>query len=336
MPVADVRELVPLPQSAQKTRESALRQLSDILIGADKRKIIIAGPCSADSEDAVCDYACRLSRVAESIRDRAFVIVRVYTAKPRTHGSGYKGMYYNPDPVADRADIENGIVALRKMHVRVLCESGLITADEMLFPQITRYIDDVLGYAAVGARSSDDQFHKLVASGLDIPIGIKNPLNGDLRALAGSLRTAQSANEFMFCGSQVATSGNAFAHAVLRGGVDSAGRHFSNSETGDILRLKDELSESGIVNPSAIVDVNHSNSGKDPFVQPDIMYKVLRGLRSAPEANELVKGFMTESYIEDGKCAPDVGVYGKSITDACLGFEKTKQMLLRAADEIVA
>lgn len=331
----EVLELEPFSLELIAKKEKAEKQIRDIITGKDKRKLFIVGPCSADNEDAVCDYACRLSRVAERIKDKIFVIVRVYTNKPRTRGEGYKGMLHSPDPRGGATDIQAGILALRKMHIRVVRESGLFSADEMLYTDNLEYISDVLGYIAIGARSSEDQMHRLAASGIDLPVGVKNPMNGSIPVLMNSVYAVQIPNEFKFGSVQVKTSGNPLAHAVLRGAVDVYGNNIPNYHYEDVMRLRDMYIGQGLANPAVIIDTNHSNSGKRPFEQPRIIKEVLNNAAGSPEFDSFVKGFLIESYIEDGNQQPSGGVYGKSITDACLGWQKTEELLMRAADRIV-
>lgn len=335
MSAEEVRELEPFPAELKAKKAEAEKQIADIITGKDKRKLFIVGPCSADNEDAVCDYACRLAKVAEKIKDRAYVIIRVYTNKPRTRGEGYKGMFHSPDPHTDCTDIQGGILSLRKMHIRVVKECGLFAADEMLYPDNLDYIDDVLGYIAVGARSSEDQMHRLVASGIDVPVGVKNPMNGSMSVLLNSIYAVQIPNEFKYKNMQVKTAGNPLSHAVLRGIVDVYGNNISNYHYEDVMRLYDMYIKQGLHNPAVIIDTNHSNSGKQPLQQPRIVKEVLSNTRESADFNRFVKGFMIESYIEDGNQAPNGGVYGKSITDACLGWKKTEELLLRSAESIV-
>ncbi len=336
MSAEEVRSLEPFPQELKEKKTEAEKQIADIITGKDKRKLFIVGPCSADNEDAVCDYACRLSRIAEKVKDKIYVVVRVYTNKPRTRGEGYKGMFHSPDPHKTATDIQGGILALRKMHIRVIKESGLFAADEMLYPDNLDYISDVLGYIAVGARSSEDQMHRLVASGIDVPVGVKNPMNGSIPVLLNSIYAVQIPNEFKYGNKQVKTMGNSLAHAVLRGAVDVYGNNIQNYHFEDLIRLRDMYIKQGLKNPAAIIDTNHSNSGKRPLEQPRIVKEVLNNTHESAEFNEIVKGFLIESYIEDGNQSPDDGVYGKSITDACIGIKKTEEMIYRAADSIIA
>ncbi len=330
----EVRALEPFSDELKAKKKQAEKQISDIITGKDRRKLFIVGPCSADNEDAVCDYACRLAKVAEKIKDKIYVLARVYTNKPRTRGEGYKGMFHSPDPHNNSTDIQSGILALRKMHIRVIKESGLFAADEMLYPDNLDYIEDVLGYIAVGARSSEDQMHRLVASGIDVPVGIKNPMNGSLSVLMNSIYAVQIPNEFKFGNIQVKTDGNPLAHAVLRGAVDVYGNNIPNYHFEDVMRLGAMYSEQGLKNPAVIIDTNHSNSGKRPFEQPRIVKEVLNNTHESDDINNLVKGFLIESYIEDGNQSPSGGEYGKSITDACIGWEKTERLLMFAADKV--
>lgn len=335
MSAEEVRALEPFPDELKAKKADAERQIADIMTGKDKRKLFIIGPCSADNEDAVCDYCCRLASLAQEIKDKIYVIARVYTNKPRTRGEGYKGMLHSPDPHKNATDIQSGILALRKMHIRVVKESGLFAADEMLYTDNLDYIYDVLGYIAVGARSSENQLHRLVASGIDIPVGVKNPMNGSLPVLLNSIYAAQIPNEFKYGDMQVKTHGNPLAHAVLRGSVDVYGNNIANYHYEDVIRLAEMYKKQGLKNPAVIIDTNHSNSGKQPLQQPRIVNEVLNNTYESSEFNEFVKGFLIESYIEDGNQSPADGIYGKSITDACLGWEKTKNLLYRAAEKVV-
>ncbi len=335
MTADEIRSIEPFPQELKEKKALAEKQVVDILSGKDKRKLFIIGPCSADNEDAVCDYACRLARTAEKIKDKIYVLVRVYTNKPRTRGEGYKGMFHSPNPLDNSTDIQAGILALRKMHIRVIRESGLFSADEMLYPDNYDYIDDVLGYAALGARSAEDQMHRLVASGIDVPVGVKNPMNGSLSVLLNSIYAVQIQNEFKYKERQVRTYGNPHAHAILRGVVDVYGNNISNYHYEDVMKLRDMYLREKLKTPAVIIDANHSNSGKQPFEQPRIVNEVLGNARASAEFNEFIKGFMVESYILDGNQKPTETTYGRSITDACLGWEKTERLLLHAAEKIL-
>lgn len=330
----EIKKLEPFPNELKQKKLDAEKQIADIITGKDKRKLFIVGPCSADNENAVCDYAIRLARLAEKVKDKIYIVVRVYTNKPRTRGEGYKGMFHSPDPHKNATDIQAGILALRKMHIRVIKESGLFSADEMLYPDNLDYIGDVLGYIAVGARSSENQMHRLVASGIDIPVGVKNPMNGSFSVLLNSIYAAQIPNEFKFGGYQVKTDGNDLAHAVLRGAVDVYGNNIPNYHYEDIMRLYEMYKKQGLKNPAAIIDTNHSNSGKNPFEEPRIVKEVVNNMKFNKDFNSFVKGFLIESYIEDGNQSPNESVYGKSVTDACIGWDKTERLILGAAEHI--
>lgn len=334
MSANEIKELEPFSDELKAKRLEVDRQIKAIFAGEDKRKLFIVGPCSADNEDAVCDYAVRMRKIADEIKDKIFMILRVYTNKPRTRGEGYKGMFHTPKPEMNKTDIQEGIFSLRRMHIRVIKESGLFAADEMLYPDNHDYIEDVLAYIAVGARSSENQMHRLVASGLDMPVGVKNPMNGSLPVLMNSIYAAQIPNEFKYHDLQVKTQGNAYAHAVLRGAVDVYGNNISNYHYEDLMHLLELYNKQSLKHPAVIVDTNHSNSDKRPFEQPRIVKEVLNNTRESEDINNFVKGFLIESYIEDGNQPPNGGVYGKSITDACLGFEKTRELLYRAADTL--
>lgn len=326
----EVKEKLPLSAAMQEKKAERDAAVKAILSGADSRKLFIVGPCSADNETAVLDYVGRLAGVAEQVKDKLLIVPRIYTNKPRTRGEGYKGMFHNPNPHKG-TDIQAGILAIRHMHLRVLSESGLSAADEMLYPDNFPYLEDVLSYVAVGARSSENQQHRLVASGIDVPVGIKNPMFGSLAVMLNSIYAAQIANEFKYNDHQVKTTGNPFAHAVLRGSVDVYGNNIPNYHYEDIIKLYDMYGKEGLKNPAVIIDTNHSNSNKNPFEQVRIVKEILANLRVCDKANTLVKGFLTESYIEDGNQSPDGEVYGKSITDGCLGWARTERLLLDTA-----
>lgn len=329
----ELKAKMPFPKEYCKLKKDRDDTIKDIIAGRDKRKLFIVGPCSADNEDAVCDYASRLAKLADKVKDKLFLVPRIYTNKPRTRGAGYKGMMYNPDPNKG-TDIQAGIVSIRDMHLRVIRECGLTGADEMLYPDNYGYLDDVLSYVAVGARSSENQQHRLVASGIDTAVGVKNPMNGSMSVLANSIYATQIPNEFKYGNYQVRTGGNEYAHAVLRGSVDIFGNNLSNYHYEDILNLCEIYKEQELKNPAVVIDVNHSNSGKNPFAQRRIVGEIIANMKESAEIHEIVKGFMVESYIEDGNQPPDGKVYGKSITDACLGWEKTEKLIYETADKI--
>lgn len=330
----ELKALVPVSAEIAKIKAERDKAVMDIIAGRDKRLLIIVGPCSADNETAVCDYVSRLAKLADEIKDKIFIVPRIYTNKPRTKGEGYKGIMHNPDPHKMETDIQAGIIALRKMHLRAISESGLSSADEMLYPENHVYLDDLLTYVAVGARSSENQQHRLVASGVDIPVGIKNPMNGSMPVTLNSIYAAQIPNEFKYRTCQVRTQGNPYAHAILRGSVDVYGNNIPNYHYEDLIRFHDMYLAQNLKNPAVIVDSNHSNSGKNYLEQIRIVKEVVANIRHCDKIRSLVKGFLIESYIEDGAQQPGGDEYGKSITDPCLGWEKTKDLLLRVADKL--
>lgn len=330
----ELKALVPVSAEIAKIKAERDKAVMDIIAGRDKRLLIIVGPCSADNETAVCDYVSRLAKLADEIKDKIFIVPRIYTNKPRTKGEGYKGIMHNPDPHKMETDIQAGIIALRKMHLRAISESGLSSADEMLYPENHVYLDDLLTYVAVGARSSENQQHRLVASGVDIPVGIKNPMNGSMPVTLNSIYAAQISNEFKYRTCQVRTQGNPYAHAILRGSVDVYGNNIPNYHYEDLIRFHDMYLAQNLKNPAVIVDSNHSNSGKNYLEQIRIVKEVVDNIRHCDKIRSLVKGFLIESYIENGAQQPGGDEYGKSITDPCLGWEKTKDLLLRVADKL--
>ena len=324
---------LPLSSELQALKRRRDGQIRAVFTGESDKFIVIVGPCSADNEDSVCDYVSRLARVGEALSDRLILIPRIYTNKPRTTGAGYKGMLHQPSP--DKApDLLHGIAAIRKMHIRAMRESGLTAADEMLYPENRSYLDDLLSYEAVGARSVEDQQHRLVASGMDIPVGMKNPTSGDFSVMLNSVQAAQSAHRFLYRGYDVSTDGNELAHVILRGGVDKYGTCIPNYHYEDLLRLLEMYGMRGLKNPAAIVDANHSNSDKKYKEQIRIVGEVMYSRRYNADLKKLVKGVMIESYIEAG-CQPSSAerVYGKSITDTSLGWEDTEKLLFKIAEE---
>ena len=328
----EVKELYPMTAGMIRCREERLRQEKEILSGADDRLLLIIGPCSADRQDSVLDYLNRLREVQEKVRERIFIVPRVYTDKPRTTGLGYKGMLHQPDP-ENKPDMFKGIIATRELHMRVVRETGFISADEMLYPENYRYLDDLLGYVAVGARSVEDQQHRLTASGIDIPVGMKNPTSGDLAVAMNALTAAQSRHTFIYRGWEVHSQGNPFSHVILRGYVNRDGGTHPNYHYEDILtvsRLYDQ--HPALKNPGIIIDTNHANSGKQFLEQPRIAEEVLHNRRLNPMVRQLVKGLMVESYLVDGCQSVGGGVYGQSITDPCLGWEKTERFIYKLAE----
>lgn len=308
--------------------------IKKIISGKDDRMLFIVGPCSADNEDSVLDYVSRLAKLAEEVKDKIFIVPRIYTNKPRTRGEGYKGMLHSPDPHKKVTNIQAGILALRTMHARAISESGLSAADEMLYPDNVDYIQDLLSYIALGARSTENQQHRLVASGFDVAVGIKNPMNGSFSVLLNSIYAAQIQNEFKYGDYQVRTTGNPYAHAILRGSVDIYGNNLPNYHYEDVMRFDEMYRKQGLKFPAVIIDTNHSNSNKNAFEQVRIVKEVVGNRRHCDRFKALVKGFLIESYIEDGNQSPDGNVYGKSITDACLGWDKTRELILSVAERL--
>jgi len=327
----EIKEAYPTDINSARIFEERDVQIKRILAGEDDRLLVIIGPCSADNEDSVMDYISRLVKVQERIKDKVLIVPRIYTNKPRTTGEGYKGMLHQPDPNG-KPDLMKGLIAIRELHIRAIRETGFTCADEMLYPENYRYLDDVLGYVAVGARSVENQQHRLVSSGIDVPVGMKNPTGGDYSVMLNSITAAQHSHTFLYRGWEVHSLGNPYAHAILRGYVDKLGRSHPNYHYEDIVLLLEMYRERGLLHPSVMIDCNHSNSGKNPFEQERIVKEVLSGRKYNPDVKAFVKGVMIESYIEDGAQKIGEGVYGKSITDACLGWEKSERLLYEIAD----
>lgn len=330
----EVLEMIKLTPEMKKVKLDRDETIKKIISGKDDRMLFIVGPCSADNEDSVLDYVSKLAKLAEEVKDKIFIVPRIYTNKPRTRGEGYKGMLHSPDPHKKVTDIQAGILALRTMHARAISESGLSAADEMLYPDNVDYIQDLLSYIAVGARSTENQQHRLVASGFDVAVGIKNPMNGSFSVLLNSIYAAQIQNEFKYGDYQVRTTGNPYAHAILRGSVDIYGNNLPNYHYEDVMRFDEMYRKQGLKFPAVIIDTNHSNSNKNAFEQVRIVKEVVGNRRHCDRFKALVKGFLIESYIEDGNQSPDGNVYGKSITDACLGWDKTRELILSVAERL--
>ena len=328
----DIKAEYPVTEHIQSVKEIRDKELKNIFEGKDDRLLLIIGPCSADNETAVMDYLERLKKVQEEVKDRVFIVPRVYTNKPRTVGLGYKGMLHQPDPHKGE-DMLAGIVAIRHLHTRAIEDTEFTCADEMLYPENFRYLSDLLSYVAVGARSVENQQHRLTASGIGIPVGMKNPTEGDLSVMMNSIIAAQSSHTFIYRGWEVKTGGNEHAHAILRGYVDQYGRNHPNYHYEDLQRLLELYAEKEYMNPAVIIDVNHSNSGKKYLEQIRICDDVIHSCSLSSDIKKLVKGLMIESYIEDGCQGVDGGVYGKSITDPCLGWEKTEKLIYKLADQ---
>ncbi|MBQ2667964.1 MAG: 3-deoxy-7-phosphoheptulonate synthase [Clostridia bacterium] len=331
---ASLKAQFPMPEDLQRIKAERDAEIAKVFRGESEKFLVIVGPCSADNEETVCEYTGRLARINEQVKDKLILIPRIYTNKPRTTGEGYKGMLHQPDP--DKApDLLGGIIAIRKLHMRAIRETGLTCADEMLYPENRSYLDDLLSYEAIGARSVENQQHRLTASGMDIPAGMKNPTSGDLSVMMNSIRAAQTGHNFIYRGCDVTTSGNPLAHAILRGGVDKNGTNIPNYHFEDLTRLFDLYEKSGLMNPACIVDANHSNSGKKFKEQIRIVSEILHSRAHHSGIHALVKGVMIESYlIEGAQKISDHMVHGQSITDPCLGWEDTERLLLTIADRV--
>ena len=330
----EIKEQYPITPAARAARGACLAELEKIFTGKSDRFLLVIGPCSADREDAVLDYIGRLRRVQEKVADKILIVPRIYTNKPRTTGDGYKGMLHQPDPNG-APDLLRGIVAIRRLHMRALEETGFGCADEMLYPENHRYLSDLLAYVAVGARSVEDQQHRLTASGLDIPVGMKNPTGGDIGVMMNSIAAAQHPHIFSYRGWEVKSHGNPLAHAILRGYVDANGTSYPNYHYEDLMALAGRYASSSLQNPAVIVDTNHSNSGKRYTEQIRIAMEILHSRRSSEDIRKIVKGLMIESYLLDGaQSISDREEYGKSITDPCLGWEKTERLILDIADRV--
>lgn len=327
----EVKEQYPLSYDLEKLVEARAIEIKNIFTGKSDKLALVIGPCSADNEDSVIDYISRLRTVQEKVSDKIFIIPRIYTNKPRTTGDGYKGMLHQPNP-NEKPDMYKGIVAIRQLHLRALKETGFSCADEMLYPENYRYLSDLLAYVAIGARSVENQQHRLTSSGLDIPVGMKNPTSGDISVMMNSITAAQHKHTFIYRGWEVHSEGNPLAHAILRGYVNKHSQSLPNYHYEDLVHLAETYANSGLANPGVIVDTNHANSGKKYLEQVRIAKEVLHSCRHDADVKKLVKGFMIESYIEDGAQKIGENIYGKSITDPCLGWEKTERLILDIAD----
>ncbi len=328
----DVKEEFPVSAVMAEVKARRDEEIKAVFAGNSDKFLLIIGPCSADHRDPVLEYISRLARVQEQVKDKVILIPRIYTNKPRTTGEGYKGMLHQPDP-ENAPDMLKGILAIRELHMSALRDYGFTCADEMLYPENHRYLSDLLAYAAVGARSVENQQHRLTASGLDIPVGMKNPTGGDLAVMMNSIKAAQSSHMFIYRGWEVQSMGNPYAHAILRGYLDFAGKCVSNYHYEDLLQLNEMYGQSHLVNPSVVVDTNHANSGKKFGEQPRIALEIMQSRRQNDEICRLVKGLMIESYLEDGAQSADGHVFGKSITDPCLGWDKTETLIYQIAEQ---
>jgi len=327
----EIRTEYPVPAEYVTLKQQRDTEIRDVLTGKSDKFLVIIGPCSADNEDSVCDYVNRLAKVNEKVKDRLILIPRIYTNKPRTTGEGYKGIVHQPDP-KKQTDFLAGLIAMRKMHIRAIAESGLTAADEMLYPENWGYVSDILSYVAIGARSVEDQQHRLTVSGFDVASGMKNPTSGDLSVMLNSVYAAQHPHSFIYRGWEVNTTGNDLAHTVLRGANNKHGQSIPNYHYEDLIHLHEMYDNMDLKNPACVIDSNHSNSNKQFKQQIRIVKEVLHSRRISEDIHNLVKGFMIESYIEEGCQKVDGGVYGKSITDPCLGWEDTEKLIYDIAE----
>ena len=334
LPLPEVlKSQYPLSQELKEVKKQRDEEIRRIFTGESDKFIVLVGPCSADNEDTVCEYVRKLKTVADKVSDKLMIIPRVYTNKPRTTGDGYKGMLHQPKP-DEAPDLLAGIIAIRKMHIRAIEESGLTGADEMLYPENRSYLDDILSYEAIGARSVENQQHRLTASAMDIPVGMKNPTSGDFSVMLNSVVAAQSSHSFIYRGMDVTTEGNDLAHVILRGGVDKYGTCIPNYHYEDLIRLLDMYRQRELKNPAAIIDANHSNSNKQFKEQIRIVSEVLHSRNYNSELKKLIKGVMIESYLEEGcQKIEENRIYGKSITDPCLGWDDTERLIYKIAEE---
>lgn len=329
----EIKKQYPLSEKAVKVKEAKDAELAKIFRGESDKFVLVIGPCSADRADSVLDYIHRLSEVQKQVEEKILIVPRIYTGKPRTTGSGYKGMLHQPDP-DKKPDMLEGIIAIRTLHKDAIEQTGMICADEMLYPENERYLSDLLSYIAIGARSVENQEHRLVSSAVNIPVGMKNPTSGDFSIMLNAIKAAQSGHTFLYRGWEVESQGNDLAHAILRGSVNKHGINHANYHYEDLITLHDMYCIDGFKNPAVIVDTNHSNSGKKYLEQVRIANEVLHAMRHSADIKKMVKGFMVESYIEDGCQKVEEGIYGKSITDPCLGWEKTRDLIFGIADQL--
>jgi 3-deoxy-7-phosphoheptulonate synthase len=328
----EIKEMYPLSEELAEIKAENDKEIRAIFTGESDKLALVIGPCSADREDAVLDYISRLRKVQEQVKDKVIIIPRIYTNKPRTTGDGYKGMLHQPDP-NENPDMLKGLIAIRKLHMKAIAETGFSCADEMLYPENHRYLSDLLSYVAVGARSVENQGHRLTASGLDLPVGMKNPTSGDLSVMMNSITAAQHKHTFIYRGWEVQSKGNPMAHAILRGYVNKHGQSLPNYHYEDLVNLLELYNKTNLENPGVVVDTNHANSGKKPLEQIRIAKEILHSCRYSSDVRSIVKGLMIESYIEDGaQQICDNSIYGKSVTDPCLGWEKTERLIYEIAE----
>lgn len=329
---ADLREVYPLSEKDIENKLKRDEEIRKVLNGESDKFLVIIGPCSADNEDSVLDYVSRLVTLQERVADKLIIIPRIYTNKPRTTGEGYKGLVHQPDP-GKEPNLSEGLIAMRRLHVRSLKETGLSAADEMLYPENAPYVEDILAYIAIGARSVENQQHRLVSSGLNIPIGMKNPTSGDFSVMLNSIVAAQNKHSFIYRSYEVETTGNEYSHAVLRGAVNKHGQSIPNYHYEDIVLLHDLYRERNLTNPALVVDVNHANSNKDFTQQPRIVNEIMYNRYINPDLKNFIKGVMVESYIAPGNQDPHEHVYGKSITDPCLGWSESEKLIYSIAEK---
>ena len=329
----EVKDMYPITEKMADTIKARRNEINSVFEGKSDKLLLIIGPCSADNEESVIDYIGRLVKIQEEVKDKILIVPRIYTNKPRTTGEGYKGMLHQPDPNG-KPDLFKGIIATRHLHMRAVNETGFACADEMLYPENYRYLDDLLGYVAVGARSVENQQHRLTASGVNVPVGMKNPTSGDYSVMMNAILASQHPHTFIYRGWEVHSEGNPYTHAILRGSTNKHGNNVQNYHYEDLIRLCDKYEEKELKNPAVIIDTNHSNSNKNPFEQPRIIMDVLNSAQHSQRIRSLLKGFMIESYIEDGCQKIGEGVYGKSITDPCLGWDKSCELIYKIAEKI--
>ena len=329
----EIKAEYPLTQKMEAVKAQRAKEIRDVFEGKSDKFIFVVGPCSADHKEPVIEYISRLRTLEDKVKDKVIIIPRIYTNKPRTTGEGYKGMLHQPDPET-APDMLKGILAIRDLHLTALKDYDFTCADEMLYPENHRYLSDLLAYVAVGARSVENQQHRLTASGFDEPVGMKNPTSGDLSIMMNSIKAGQSSHTFLYRGWEVKSEGNPLTHAILRGYVDFAGKNISNYHYEDLVTLNDLYAKTNLKNPSVIVDTNHANSGKKYLEQVRIAKEIVHSCNHNADIKKLVKGLMIESYIEDGACKAEEHVFGKSITDPCLGWEKTEKLILEIADKL--
>lgn len=328
---SEIKEQYPVPEKLVTLKKERDQEIRDVLTGKSNKFLVIIGPCSADNEDAVCDYVSRLAKVNEKVKDKLILIPRIYTNKPRTTGEGYKGIVHQPDP-EKKPDLLAGLIAMRKMQIHAMDVSGLTAADEMLYPENWRYVSDILSYVAIGARSVEDQQHRMTVSGFDVPAGMKNPTSGDLTVMLNSVYAAQHPHTFTYRGWEVNTTGNDLAHTVLRGATSKHGQNLANYHYEDLNLLLQLYNERDLKNPATIIDSNHSNSSKHYKQQIRIIKEVMHSRKLSPDIHNLVKGVMIESYLVEGSQKVGEGIYGKSITDPCLGWEDSEQLIYDIAE----